>query len=188
MMRTIVIFHGTESNPKENWFPWMKEKLESTGNYKVYVPQFPSPPVVPAKMSEWFDVLKGYEQYIDEESILIGHSLGGIFTLRVIERLKSPVRAAIFVGTPIGMQPILNYDRDNAFSGFDFDWATIKANSKEFIVYHSDNDPYVALKNGEELAKKLGVKLTFVSNAGHFNEKAGYTKFEDLFVKVVAIN
>lgn len=186
-MRNVFIFHGTEGYPEENWFPWMKEKLEATGNYKVFVPQFPSPPVVPAKVGEWFEVLKDYEQDINEDSILIGHSLGGVFTLRVLERRKQPVRAAVFVGTPIGIQPIKNYDRDNAFSGFSFDWSTIKANAKDLIVYQSDDDPYVGLENGEELAGNLGVELSFIPNAGHFNKRAGYTEFQDLLDKVLAI-
>ena len=64
----VFIFHGTEGHPQENWFPWLKEKLEANG-CKVFVPQFPSPPIVPAKITEWFDVLKGYEQYINEDTI-----------------------------------------------------------------------------------------------------------------------
>jgi hypothetical protein len=182
-MPNIFIFHGTEGYPEENWFPWLKEKLENKGG-KVFVPQFPSPPVVPAKINEWFKVLKDYDQYINEETILIGHSLGGVFTLRILERLKFAVKAAFLIGTPIGVRPILNYDRDNGFSGFSFDWPAIKANAENFTVFQSDNDPYVSLGNGEELAKELGVELTFIPNAGHFNTKAGYTEFEVLLKKV----
>lgn len=173
------IFHGTEGHPQENWFPWMKEELEKLG-CKTIVPQFPTPPVVPAKVSEWFDVLSEYEKDIDENTILIGHSLGGIFTLRVLEKLDHPVKAAVLVGTPIGVRPILNYDRDESFSGFDFDWEKIRKNAGKFYVYQSDNDPYVGLENGKKLAENLGVGLTFVSGAGHFNKKTGYLKFVDL--------
>ena len=179
MQRNIFIFHGTEGFPGENWFPWMKSKLEEQG-HKVFVPQFPSPPIVAAKISEWFEVLKDYRQYIDENSILIGHSLGGIFTLRLLETLNRPIYGVALVGTPIGVRPIANYDRDNAFSGFSFDWKKIKTNAKNFIVFQSDNDPYVSLGNGESLARELGVTLSFVPNAGHFNTTAGYTAFEDL--------
>ena len=63
-MRNIFIFHGTEGYPEENWFPWFKEKLEEMG-HEVFVPQFPSPPAIPAKIDEWFEVLKSYEQHID---------------------------------------------------------------------------------------------------------------------------
>lgn len=178
-MSNIFIFHGTEGYPEENWFPWLKEKLHKQG-HEVFVPQFPSPPIVPAKVSEWFDVLKNYEKFIDQNTIIIGHSLGGVFTLRVLEKITQPIKAAVFVGTPIGVRPILNYDRDNAFGGFEFDWKNIKTKANSFIAYQSDDDPYVSLGNGQELAKKLGVELTFIPNAGHFNKRAGYTEFPDL--------
>lgn len=189
-MQKVFIFHGTEGHPQENWFPWLKQKIEEKVHAKgltVFVPQFPSPPVVPAKISEWFDVMKDSEKYINEETILIGHSLGGIFTLRILEKLQHPVCAAFLIGTPIGIKPILNYDRDDNFSGFQFDWEKIRTNAKHFFVFHSDNDPYVDLKNGEELAKKLGVELSFVPNAGHFNKKAGYTEFNELWVKLESL-
>lgn len=182
----VFIFHGTEGHPKENWFPWLKEKLEIKG-CKVFIPQFPSPPVVPSKISEWFEVLKNYEQYINENTILISHSLGGVFALRVLEQLKHSVKAVFLVGTPIGVRPILNYDRDSSFSGFDFDWSNIKNKAKYFTVFHSDNDPYVGLENGKELAKNLGVELSFVTSAGHFNTIAGYTTFPNLLKKVEGI-
>ena len=186
MNTNIFIFHGTEGYPEENWFPWMKQELEQKGN-KVFVPQFPTPPIVPAKINEWFDVLKKYEQYIDENSILIGHSLGGIFLLRVLEKLNHPIKAAFFVGTPIGVRPILNFYRDSAFSGFDFNWEEIKKKAQNFVVFQSDTDPYVGLENGKKLAENLGVELSFVPNAGHFNKKAGYLKFEQLEDKVLEI-
>jgi len=89
------------------------------------------------------------------------------------------------VSAPIGIKPIKYYESDYNFTGgFDFDWEKIKSNSKNFIVYHSDSDPLVSLGNGEQLAKKLGVNLTFVPNAGHFNAKAGYTSFENLLAKL----
>lgn len=183
MKNNIFIFHGTEGYPEENWFPWLKEKLEEK-DYKVFVPHFPSPPIVPSKISEWFEVLRKYEQYINENTIFVGHSLGGVFALRILEKLKYPVRAVFLVGTPIGVKPIANYDRDSSFSGFDFDWATIKNNSKHFTVYQSDNDPHVGLENGKQLSKELGVELTFIPNAGHFNKPAGYTNFPDLVEKI----
>ena len=186
MKTNVFIFHGTEGYPEENWFPWMKEKLEAKG-CNVIVPQFPTPPIVPAKISEWFNVLKNYEQYINEDTILIGHSLGGVFTLRILEKLENPVKAVFLTGTPIGVKPILYYDRDSSFCGFDFDWENIRTKARHFDVFHSDNDPYVSLENGKQLAKELGVPLTFIPNAGHFNVKAGYLTFPELLTKIETI-
>lgn len=185
-MSQAFIFHGTEGYPEENWFPWLKAELEQQG-FDVVVPQFPSPPIVPAKISEWFDVLQEHESQINEETILIGHSLGGVFTLRVLEQLQHPVKAAFFIGTPVGVRPILNYDRDASFSGFSFDWKSIRTKAAHFTVFQSDNDPYVGLENGKELAKNLGTELTFVPNAGHFNTAAGYTAFPALKESILAL-
>lgn len=184
-MKNAIIIHGTEGNPQENWFPWLKKELEKEG-YIVNVPQFPSPPIVPAKIKEWYEVLKNYE--INEDTILIGHSLGGLFTLRILEKLDFPVKAAFFVGAPIGIKPIKYYDRDNAFSGFDFNWDKIVKNSRNFVVFHSDNDPYVCLENGKKLSENLGVELNFIPNSGHFNLDAGYTKFQELLEEINLID
>jgi len=186
-MSNVFIFHGTEGYPEENWFPWLKEKLENKG-HKVFVPQFPYPPVFPAEISEWNEVLDKYREHINEGPIVIGHSLGGIFALKVLESLDLQIKAVFLTGTPIGIEPILNYYRDSSLVGFDFVWANIGSHSKDFVVFHSDNDPYVSLDNGETLAKHLGVDLIFVPNAEHFNKKAGYIKFHELWEKFVEID
>lgn len=128
-------------------------------------------------LEDWLKVLEKYGKFINENSILVGHSLGGLFLLRVLERLEKPAYAAFFVATPVGVKPIKYYDSDYAFSGFSFEWDKIRASAKHFSVYHSDNDPYVSLGNGRELARKLGVKLTFIPNAGHLNSESDYTRF-----------
>ena len=181
--RNVFIFHGTEGHPKENWFPWLKEELEQKG-MQVHVPQFPSPPVVAAKISEWFDVLDGYREFINEDTIFVGHSLGGLFTLRVLETLNHKIKETFLVAAPIGVEPILYYDRDFAFSGFDFNWEKIRNSSYHFTVFHSDDDPYVDMENGSQLARHLGIDLSFIPNSGHFNEKAGYVTFEKLLADI----
>ena len=182
--KTIFIFHGTGGNPKENWFPWLKDKIEASGN-KVIIPQFPTPEG--QSLEAWLNVLSHYKASIDEDTIFIAHSLGGIFLLRVLEQLSLQATAAFFVSAPIGARPIKNYDSDNAFSGFVFDWKKILTKARHFFVYHSDDDPYVSLGNGKILAKNLKVDLTFISHAGHFNTKAGYTKFEKLWEDLQSI-
>ncbi len=150
MALNAFIFHGTAGHPQENWFPWIREKLEARG-LEVFVPRFPTPEG--QSLEAWLKVLEHLRGKINRDTIIIGHSLGGMFALKLLELLEQSVKLAVFVATPIGVGEIKNYDADKAFAGFDFDWEKIKANSKNFIVYHSDNDPYVSLENGQELAK-----------------------------------
>lgn len=178
MHRNVLIFHGTRGNPQENWFPWLKEKLEKKG-CRVFVPQFPPEG---ESLSSWLKVLDEYMKYINKNTILIGHSRGGLFLLRLLERLNDPVYATFLVAASIGIKPYLYYDEAYKFAnGFNFNWNVISSNSHYFAVYHSNNDPFTCLDNGKEIAKKLGVNLTLIPNAGHFNTKSGYTKFEQLF-------
>lgn len=178
----VLIFHGTGGHPQENWFPWMSEKLEEKG-VEVIIPKFPTPEG--QSLESWLNVLDQYKELIDEKSILIGHSLGGLFLLRVLERLEKPVKAAFFVAAPIGVRPIKFYESDEKFSpGFLFNWDKIESNAQQFMVFHSGNDPYVSLGNGKELSERLGVSLTFIPNAGHFNAVAGYTQFEKLLDEI----
>jgi len=176
-MSEVLIFHGTGGSPEGNWFPWLKGELEQK-SCQVFVPQFPHPK--DHHLQDWLEVLKAFESHINDETILVGHSLGGLFLLRVLERLEKPVKAAFLVAAPIGVKPILYFDSDEKFSGFEFDWDKIKKGASNFTVYHSDNDPYVSLGNGEELAKHLGVNLSFVPQAGHINAESGYTKFDPI--------
>lgn len=183
-MKDVFIFHGTAGSPEGNWFPWLKGELEKIG-CDVTVPRFPTPQG--QSLDSWLEILGKYEKQITDRTVLIGHSLGGLFLLRVLERLTHPVAAAYFVAAPIGVKPILYYEGDEKFSGFKFDWEEIRKKANRFFVYHSDNDPYVSLGNGKELARHLGVPLTFIPSAGHLNAESGYMKFDKLLTDVKKI-
>ncbi len=180
-MNNAFIFHGTAGSPEGNWFPWAKRQLEAKGIATV-VPRFPTPEG--ESLYAWFDVLDAQEQQIGPDSLLIGHSKGGMFLLKVLERLSEPVDTAVFVSAPIGVKPILYYDTDKKFSNFEFDWDKIRQGAKRFVVFHSDDDPYVSMANGEQLAKELGTQLTFIPSAGHINAESGYTEFPQLLEQV----
>ena len=80
-MKTAFIFHGTAGYPEENWFPWLKEKLEAKG-YEVIVPQFPTP--VGQSFNAWLRVYEEHQAKGNADSVYIGHSLGGIFLLKLL--------------------------------------------------------------------------------------------------------
>lgn len=180
-MKNAFIFHGTGGYPEENWFPWVKQELEQL-EYKVHIPQFPTPEN--QTLETWFDVFKRYEKFVDKDTLMIGHSLGGAFLLRVLETLSSSVVCVCIVAAPVGVRPIRNWEGDQQFIGHPFDWRKIREHARSFIVFHSDNDPYVSLGNGAETAKQLGISLSFIPKAGHFNAAAGYTEFRELLDQI----
>jgi len=173
MYYNAFIIHGIYGNPEENWFPWLKKELELLG-CKVFIPRFPNPGS--PKLNEWLEFFNKYTNYLNDNCIVIGHSMGVAFLLRILE--KYSVRAAFFIAsvTP-GIKNKYSWSM-KTFIDKELDWSKIKNNCKNFFIYNSDNDPYIPLKKGEELAQNLNSKLIIVKNSGHFNTKAGYVKFE----------
>lgn len=181
-MTNIIIIHGTGGDPNRNWFPWLKSELEKL-DCRVFVPKFPTPKN--QSLENWLKVFKDYEQNLDENSIVVGHSLGPAFLLSILENLKHPIKAAFFVAGFTGLLNNLEFDELNkTFTTKSFNWVKIRNNCKRFYVINSNNDPYVPLEKGKFLAKNLGTELIVLKNAGHINTEAGYTKFDFLLEKI----
>lgn len=181
-MANVFIIHGSYGSPEENWFPWLKEELEKL-DCNIFVPKFPTPEN--QSLETWLKVFEEYEDKIDENSILIGHSLGPAFLLNILEKLNKPVKASFFVSGFLGLLDNPTFDEINkTFTDKEFNWDKIKENCPEFYVFHSDNDPYVSLQKAKELSEKLGVEVLVVKDAGHFNKETGYTNFPQLLEKI----
>ncbi len=181
-MTNIIIIHGTGGSPNGNWFPWLKSELEKL-DCRVFVPKFPTPQN--QSLDNWLKIFKDYEKYLDENSIVVGHSLGPAFLLSVLENIKRPIKAAFFVAGFTGLLNNLEFDELNkTFVTKRFDWAKIRNNCKKFYVINSDNDPYGSLERGKIFTKNLGTELITLKNAGHINLEAGYSKFDFLLEKI----
>ncbi len=184
-MSTIIIVHGTGGSPESNWFPWLKSELEKLG-HRVFVPRLPTPPShKPQSLESWLHVFKEYEQCLDDDTIVVGHSLGPAFLLSVLEAVPRPIKAAFFVAGFVALLDNPRFDDLNrTFVTKTFDWAAIKKNCRNFVVINSDNDPYVPLQKGKDLAAKLSTELIVLKNAGHINTEAGYAEFPFLLEKI----
>ncbi|MBI4148846.1 serine hydrolase family protein [Candidatus Woesearchaeota archaeon] len=181
-MANVIIVHGTGSSPQGNWFPWLKAELEKLG-CTVFVPEFPTPKG--QSLEGWLKVFRKYDRYVDKDTVLIGHSLGVAFLLSVLERVQRPVKAAFFVAGFIGLLRNRDFDELNkAFTAKRFDWLKIKKSCRRFYVINSDNDPYVTLAKGEELAENLGTHLIILKNAGHINKDSGYMTIESVLERI----
>ena len=169
----FIIIHGTEGYPEKNWFPWLKDELLGLG-YQVQVPQFPTPEG--QTLDSWLDVFSRCE--INDDTIIIGHSVGAAFILSLAEKYK--FRAGFLVA---GFCEPLGLSIDNILSTFvekQFNWQAIKANCPHFYQINSDNDEYVSIEKAKNLEACLGISMMLLKGAGHINQDSGYTKLDDL--------
>lgn len=183
-MKNLFIFHGTEGHPEENWFPWLKVEMEKLG-YEVIIPQFPTPEG--QNPEEWFKVIEPYISLFNDETIIVGHSAGGLFLLNLLQQLKKPIGTVVFVAASAGIEPLVYSHMDQPFLKEPFNWPKIKSAAKKCIVFHSEDDPYIPVTNANKIATELRADYTLLEDAGHFNEKAGYTTFPELLTQITQL-
>ena len=171
-------------NPEENWFPWLRQELEKRG-FEVDVPQFPINEN--QTLEGWERSFLEYYKKLDENSIIIGHSLGVIYALHVLQNKKRKIKGAFLVAGFISSLHQGEKSFEDSFIEKELKFNEIKNKSQHFFVYGSDNDPYVSLEKINELAEKLEIEPIIVEGAGHFNTKFGYTKFEDLLIDILSL-
>lgn len=181
-MKTAFLIHGSYGHPENNWFPWLKTKLIEQG-WNVIVPKFPTPEG--QNLPTWMEVFEPYLPKLDDQTIMIGHSLAPAFILSILEKIDRHIVAAFMVA---GFTGLLNDSRFDpiihTFTEKNFNWPKIHQNCPKFYLFHSDNDPFVPLAKGQELAKSLGSELVTIPNAGHFNTDAKYFKFPQLLEQI----
>jgi len=158
----VLILHGWQANANLSWFPKAKEHLFAKG-YQVFVPDLPGGyfPI----LEDWLEIVRSYN--LDENWIVIGHSLGGVTILRFLEETKKPIAQAIVVASPL---EAMNFGALENFYQTDFNWKKIKSNAESIDLIYESDDPVVPIANGEKLAKVLEAELYIQSGALHLIE------------------
>lgn len=181
----IVIIHGSYGRPDGNWFPWLKNQFEIE-EIPVLIPKFPTPHG--QNLTAWSEVFRSEAGVLTPETILIGHSLGVGFVLNLLQESTNRIRAAFLIAGFTGELGLPEFDLVNAtFVCKEFNWQLIKQNADSIIVVNGDDDPYVPLMKGQEIATALNVPLEIVPGGGHLNAESGYTSFPLLESKIRAL-
>ena len=182
MKTNIIIVHGTGGSPEGNWFPWMKAELEALG-CRVEVPRFPTPEG--QSFDAWREVfLSATDGLRRQNTILIGHSIGAPFVMRMAEESEAPYKA-IFPICPFTKTLGCCFDELNAtFVDNVYDWDRVKVGAPQHLCFAGNDDPYVPLSFSQEAATNMGAELRVVQKGGHLNAEFGYLSFRELFAEV----
>ena len=184
--KRVIIVHGWKATPKMHWFPWLKSELEKR-RFAAAVPQMPEPenPL----LKDWVNKLSNIVGIPDQNTYLVGHSLGVITILKYLEALpeKQTIGGAVLIAgfsTPI---PDMPRELNNFFTG-KIDYKKISSSAKNFMVINSDNDPVVPLYFGELLSDKLDAAFIIMPGAGHIRQDEGFIQFPEALRSVVEIS
>jgi len=185
-MKKVFIIHGFQGRPNSNWFPWMMEELSKESIYACILPM-PTPDV--PILSEWVKTIDEAIKLPNEETFLVGHSLGASTILRYLESLDKDYKigGVVLVSGPMSLIEEDGYDLVNKFIDKTFDFDQIVNVCKNFVVIHGDNDPNVPFTDAEKLSKKLNCKLISIHNGGHLNGSDGFYKLPEALESLLKI-
>ena len=176
-MKNYFIIHGTFGHNKENWFPWLEEKLRGGGRCEVFNLNYPTPEG--QSFESWSKVLDKYKDKITDETVFICHSIGCVFLAKCCIYNKIKIGKAIFVS---GCN---NYYFNPEFDKINRDMYTdrileFKDYCKDVICFMSKDDPFIKFDALLSFADFVGGKKIIKEHSGHFNAKAGYTTFPEI--------
>ncbi|MFH1366979.1 MAG: alpha/beta fold hydrolase [Patescibacteria group bacterium] len=179
--KTCLVVHGIGGHEKENWFPWLKKELGQKG-WEVIVPSLSD--TDHPTMAVWNEQLARFDEQINEQSVLVGHSLGCPAMLYHLQLLGKNVHTVILVAPTNPWQkwtelrhshPTADWKAVEAMneSGL-FNWKKIRALAERFIIMFSDNDPFIPVESVEYYKKNLPeAEFHLFSGKHHFSKSNG---------------
>jgi predicted alpha/beta hydrolase family esterase len=179
--RRVIVVHGAFGSPDINWFPWLRDELGD--DYEVVTPRFPTPDG--QNLDAWLAVFNEQVAPLRSTDILVGHSIGAGFLVRVLER-HAPVDGEHVRATALvcGFMTLLdNPDVDPINATIvegPVDWATARVRGGAMRAWHGTGDPYVPEAANRAVADELEADFVVLQGAKHINGEAGITQFPEL--------
>lgn len=177
----FVLLHGYKSSPKGAFFEWLREELEARG-HTVDVPTLPNARD-PDVLEQVETVLK--ETTFDENTIVLGHSLGSVVAAKAIEERGVKIHKLVTVAGFVlkdGTERFQKYIKSDHFS---CDYEEVRKNIGSAIVLQDTEDRLVSDEMAENLSRVLEAKLVKrKARKPHFRKKEEPEVLQNLLEKI----
>jgi len=167
-MKQAYLVHGWEGSPTNIWFPWLKKELEKLG-YKVNSLKMPHPELPIIK--DWVTTLEK-EIKLNEETILIGHSIGCQTIMRYLAKPNRKIKSAFFAAPWFTLD--LESEGEEAVQEAKpwletpIDITQVKKNCTHFVAFFSDDDWAVPLSDEKLFKQRINAKTIILKKRSHF--------------------
>lgn len=168
--KRVFLIHGWGGRPGGGFQSWLKKELEARGFF-VGMPAMPK--ADKPKIEEWLAHLQSTIKNPDENTILVGHSLGGQAVLRYLAELPKGIQIKKAVLVAPVVEEIKNLDlEEQKISGL---WLKTPINekrakkaAKEIVAFFSEDDPWIPLSSEKVLREKFEARTIVERKRGHY--------------------
>lgn len=181
-MKKAVFLHGTDGNPNDNWWSWLRRLLEENG-YEIFSPILPGNHTPNKGVYENFLKNSGWDF---TDNLVVGHSSGATTALNLLTSDWFPqVKAVVLLGVFLNEKLVKSaswYDAgqfDNIFKP-DYPSDKLLDKTKTYIFVHGDNDPYCDYRDAKDLANNLQATFITIPNGHHLWGTSGIKEIPKL--------
>jgi predicted alpha/beta hydrolase family esterase len=169
-MSRIVVSHAFAVDGSQLWYPALATELRRLG-HQVSVPALPDPSA--PSPGPWLNALSAAASAGPaEDTVLVGHSLGGVNILRLLERhdgrTHGTYAGVVLVATMAG--PVGYDDLAGFFPQPSFDWDRVRRGARRFRVLVAGDDPVLVpspFEHVRQLVTGLGATALVPPDGGH---------------------
>lgn len=188
-MKRVFIIHGWGGAPDEGVFPWLKKELQKRG-FEVFNPAMPNP--LEPRIDEWVPFLAKQVDGPDEDTYLVGHSIGVQAILRYVASLpeESSIGGTVFLAGWLNLTDAAYEDDEDREIGRPWretpiDWANAKKHVGKVVAIFSDNDPAVPLSDKDIFREKLSAEIIVEHDKEHFSGSTGIKELPSILGAVL---
>ncbi|MEL5449885.1 alpha/beta hydrolase [Serratia bockelmannii] len=170
--KRIVVVHGYTASPKRHWFPWLMDVGHKNG-YEVLIPELPDSDN--PELDKWLLKLKCDVGVIDNNTWVVGHSLGCITALKYLANQSesdNPAGIIMVSGFKESLELLPQLNEFTA-SKLNFDRIVDKIKNRFSII--SLNDNIVLPEQSLRFSQKIDAYVYGVPGCGHFLDIDGVT-------------
>ena len=181
--KKIIILYGYAGNEETHWQTWLAHKCQSLG-YDVCYPQFPNPDN--PELSAWIEHLDLILPVLDENSIIVGHSLGCAVAFRLLEKVSVKKIKKLILVAPTNWSALKNTELKFLKPFYEnFDFERVRTKTANIEIYIADDDPYIDSAEALDWQKQLQAKTFVIKNGGHLNVASGFTSFPEVLNSIL---
>lgn len=191
MKKQVIVIHGgTSFKTYEDYISYLENKeidiaelrprkewkdslsIELGNDYDVLLPRMPNG--TNARYKEWKIWFDNIAKVLNDEVLLIGHSLGGIFLAKYLSENTFPKRivATILVAAPFddaegadGKESLVDFTLPSSLAQF-------AAQCDKIYLLHSEDDPVVPFAQLEKYKNALpNAEAVIFKDREHFNQE-----------------
>lgn len=176
----IGIIHGYAGSSAIHWQTWLARKCRKLG-LETHYPKLPD--IYSPKLKDWIKAINNEIPKIDENTALIGHSLGCPTILHLISQPKIKKLGMAILVSPSSKNRVERKLPSIMPFFEELDEEVLRSIKPKIISSHifaSDNDEWVDIPIARKLADSLSSEFHLMHNAGHISVSSGFHKLDEV--------